>query len=313
MVSLRSIGIMIPSAAVLFGGCLVRSSLGWLPASSSTIVVGNKNRQHALANRSRSPIILQRPSTSFSSSLTQVGAVPLPEGYQDYGETVIRNAGALVGAVSQDDLSIEWKADRIVVTVRGQVYVSATEEEEGDADVLLADDEDDNDDIDMDSEYLLSETESMDNDEDDDNDKDAMIDDVIDDEDDEDGGGASTSESPSSPRGIDVAALARAINAALDDGGIGLMIAETHEIEVTTPGASDELQGKVMFEAYRGFDVICQQKDLKTNKIKQIEGRLVERNDEFTILNIKGRMKKMENDTILSVKLPKAKKEKGGK
>ena len=61
----------------------------------------------------------------------------------------------------------------------------------------------------------------------------------------------------------------------------------------------------------KGFDVICQQEDPKTKKVKQVEGRLVERNNEFTIINVKGRVKKMKNSTVLSVKLPKAKKEKG--
>ena len=114
------------------------------------------------------------------------------------------------------------------------------------------------------------------------------------------------------PNAIDVTALARAINSALDDeDGIGARIAETHEIEVTTPGSSDELQGDVMFQAYKGFDVIAQHRDPKTDKIKAIEGRLIERNDEFTIINIKGRMKKLKNSNVVSVKLPKAKKEKG--
>ena len=113
--------------------------------------------------------------------------------------------------------------------------------------------------------------------------------------------------------GVDLTSLARAINEAFNDGGVGFAIAENHEIEVTTPGSPEELQGRVMFEAYKGFDVICQQEDTKTKKVKQIEGKLVERNQEFTVLNIKGRMKKMKNSTVLSVKLPKAKKEKGVK
>ena len=223
----------------------------------------------------------------------------LPEGYQEFGEHIIRKAGAECGIVKDDDLTIEWKADRIVVTVRGKVFVSAIEAEEGDEDLVLMEEEEDIDDGD--------DEDSADGDEGDD----VLL--SIDDTTMDDSEGTDETTSTSSPRGVDVAALARAINNALDDGGIGFMIAEAHEIEVTTPGVSDELQGRVMFEAYKGFDVICEQKDVKSNKIKQIEGRLVERNDEFTILNIKGRMKKLENDAVLSVKLPKAKKEKGVK
>jgi hypothetical protein len=43
--------------------------------------------------------------------------------------------------------------------------------------------------------------------------------------------------------------------------------------------------------------------------LQTIEGRLVERNEEYTILNLKGRMKKLPNEQVRSVKLPKAKKE----
>lgn len=108
--------------------------------------------------------------------------------------------------------------------------------------------------------------------------------------------------------------LARTINQILDDDGMGLAIAEVHSIEVTTPGVSDELvPGTPQFDAFKGFEVIVQQLDPKTKKVKTIEGRLVERNDEFTIINIKGRMKKMKNETVQSVRLPKAKKEKGAR
>lgn len=68
-----------------------------------------------------------------------------------------------------------------------------------------------------------------------------------------------------------------------------------------------------MFEAYRGFDVICRYEDPKKNKIAEIAGRLHDRTDEITVINIKGRMKKIKNELIESVRLPKAKKEKGVK
>ena len=62
----------------------------------------------------------------------------------------------------------------------------------------------------------------------------------------------------------------------------------------------------------KGFDVICRYEDPKAKKgAKEIQGRLVERNDQVTIINMKGRMKKIKNDLVVFVKLPKAKKEKG--
>lgn len=115
--------------------------------------------------------------------------------------------------------------------------------------------------------------------------------------------------------GFDIVSIARAINAAFGaegEGSIGYNIAVHHEIEVTTPGASDELQG-IMFEAYKGFDVLLETMDKKKNKRKIVEGKLVERTDESTRLNCKGRMRKFKNEDILSLKLPKAKREKGAR
>lgn len=173
------------------------------------------------------------------------------------------------------EVSIDWKSGKITVTVEGPaILVSATDDE----DLLEWEDE-------------FEETELMASDEDD-LDLDLM------------------SESDA----VDVVALARAINAALDDDGIGLQIAETHEIDVTTPGASDELQGEVMFQAYQGFDVVCEfvnrkKKDVPT---EAIEGRLHARDEESTTINLKGRLKSIPNEDIHWVKLPKAKQEKKG-
>ncbi len=227
-------------------------------------------------------------------------------------------------ADDDSDLSIEWKPGRIVVTVRGDAaFLAKTIEEEeydDESDFILMDsDEEEDDDFFGD----LVDEEGADADVVDDDD---IIDEIdVNDSEEEDAGVENNEgtddlretddgveEGPARRGEVDLALLARAINAALDDDGIGLAIAESHEIEVTTPGAQDELTGDVMFQAYRGFEVICQQVDPKTQKVKTIEGRLVERNSEFTILNIKGRTKKMRNGTVLSVKLPKAKKEKGG-
>jgi len=113
--------------------------------------------------------------------------------------------------------------------------------------------------------------------------------------------------------GVDVVSLARAINQAFDEegeGSVGYNIAVHHSVEVTTPGATDELSG-VMFESYKGFDVVVEYQDTKTNKMKKIEGKLVERDDEFTRINEKGRMRKFPNELVDSVKLPKAKSERG--
>jgi ribosome maturation factor RimP len=265
----------------------------------------------------------------------------LPEGYQEYGNRRIKEAGRLCGMeiddTDDDDdddekLGIEWKPGKIVVTVYGDAAILSTtsdEEEEDDDDddlvIMDSDDEDfDEDGTDADGDEFLDTFQEGRADAEgfeagDILDGDSSIDEIDEEDDDDDDDDNLIMESAtnedvdgSQRRGaVNLAQLARAINAALDDEGIGLAIAESHEIEVTTPGIKDELVGDVMFKAYRGFDVICQQIDTKTQKVKTVEGRLVERNDEFTILNIKGRTKKMKNGTVLSVKLPKAKKEKG--
>jgi|UPI000581B55B ribosome maturation factor RimP len=197
----------------------------------------------------------------------------LPKGYEEVGTRLIQEAGRQCGITDDNRLKAEWKAGRIIVTVYGDSYVS--DPVDSDADFEEGDDYIDIDDREM--EHLEVAVNAV--------------------------------ASPP-PGAVDVTQLTRAINAAFDADEVGLAIAEAHEVEVTTPGASDELSG-IMFQSYRGFDVIVQHMDKNTKKQKIIEGRLHERNDEFTVINIKGRMKNLKNQDIISVKLPKAKREKG--
>ena len=243
---------------------------------------------------------------SFLSSLTTRLYAALAEGYREYGERVIRQAGNQCGLCNPEDLRIEWKAGRIVVTVYAPSYVSAS----GDAEAM-----DNGVEIDYDEEYDDEEDEDDDDDEEESGEEEELEEEPgrASSDDDEstilDLNGDDSSEveelelqpedeTPSSsstqPQGIDVSVLARAINAALDDGEMGLAIAEVHEIEVTTPGASEELQGPVMFNAYKGFDVICRQEDPKTKKVKQVEGRLVERTNEIYHYQCQGTNQKDE-------------------
>jgi hypothetical protein len=216
----------------------------------------------------------------------------LPDGYQEFGTKAIQKAGEQCGA-TQGQLQIEWKAGSIIVTVLGNSYVSSTDDDDGNGNIESDEEEEQEFDEEGDNEELDDDQEEKDKD--------------LDDEDME---GKQSQELP--VRGVDVTQLAKAINLILDDGGMGLAIAEVHEIQVTTPGSSDELEG-IMFTAYKGFDVIVQFMDSKTKKLKTVDGRLVERNQDFTVINIKGRMKNLKNINVLSVKLPKAKKEKGAR
>jgi len=122
---------------------------------------------------------------------------------------------------------------------------------------------------------------------------------------------------------VDIGIIAKAINTALEAGGegsLGYDFALQNEIEVTTPGASDILTG-IMFESYRGFDVQVILNDetiedsksaLKKKKKKQsniLEGKLIEKTNQYVAVNQKGRIKRIQNEMIAYVRLPKSKKE----
>ena len=200
----------------------------------------------------------------------------LPSDYQAVGTQIIRQACATAAEGAPLQVDVEWKAGHIVVTLRAEnLYLSSPVDDAEEND----DEEDYNDDDNGESEDMLF---------------------LLEDED----------ETISAANAVDVTTVARAINAALDSSAVGQAIAERYSIEVTTPGASDELQGDRMFRAYQGFDVICVYKDpKKQDKEKTIQGRLVERNEQHVVVNVKGRMSKLIRENVVSVKLPKAKKE----
>lgn len=134
---------------------------------------------------------------SLRSISSKVALEALPAGYQDIGTQIIQEVGTSCGMKSLEDLDIEWKVGRVVVTVRGKVYVSNPDETG----------ESEDDEVEEDDKELPPETVS----------------------------------------GIDITQLARAINFALGETEIGNAIAEAHEIEVTTPGAS----GKQFFLGFK--------------------------------------------------------------
>jgi hypothetical protein len=293
----------------------------------------------------------QQQLSSSSTSRSRLILQALPNGYKEFGERIIREAAIECGMVfegndnedneNDDDnekintiknkLDIEWKAGSIIVTVHGDVLLSAIPIEHAETEVDADADADDDEDVDADADVNDDETTDL-------------FDDSVDDDEESNEPAEEEEEEPvvdeNSRGAIDIALLARTINRMLDplkpkdenendsedneNNGIvniGLAIAEVHSIEVTTPGVSDDLMILVktnpsILNVYKGFEVLIQQEDKKTikkakTKQKLIEGRLVSYNSEFTIININGRMKTIRNDTIISMKLPKAKKEKG--
>ncbi len=273
------------------------------------------------------------------------------------GNSLILSAARYHGATDKM-ITIDWKSDRIIVTVdvnADETYVAGggsssvvvgelQEGEEGDLELEYDDD-------DFEYEYDLEY-------EDDDDDGD-----FEDDDDEEDFEtlqaelGLIEEEQPSSQRRIDLTLIARTINQYLSEGDdyentLQFKIAQLHEIEVTTPEFDNVLRvdynGLNMFEVYKGFDVIVDYWEVpKKKKVKKgggkarkevvanntdkeeeeaeeeepkktqkvIEGKLVGRDEEkgVTLVNVKGRIMKIKNDMIESVKLPKAKREKGAK
>ncbi len=201
------------------------------------------------------------------------------------GERIIRNAATeAASGLKDEDIEIQWKSDKIVVTIENAILKAADVNRDEEDDMIEYDD-------DFGSGFMVAD---------------------LDEGEDE----LNVDSGKSAEGKADVVSIARAINYALGEDGedsLGYRIAFHHEIEVTTPGASDELQG-IMFESYKGFNVIVETIDpKKKDKVKIVEGNLVERCDEFLILNCKGRRRKLKNSNVISVKLPKAKREKGVK
>ena len=236
---------------------------------------------------------------------------------RDLGEKLIMDAVALTCGDDVDRIvTIEWKgrggSPRIIVTV-----------DTSDDDVDYNEDDYDNDADDI--------VDNWDGNEDDNDDDDEFLDDIDEDDDlraDED----SSVDDEVSTSGNLLTRIARAINEAFArdaPDGPGYSIAKIYDIEVTTPPFDGVLRGRRMFDSYRGFDVVVEhyekEKKSKKNgsvevgmeeprKLKTSEGKLDTRDNEAdgnTTINSKGRAVKIKNEDIVTVRLPKAKREKG--
>ena len=241
-------------------------------------------------------------ASSSSSSILQSDNNDM----QTIGTQMILAAAKEAGA-TEPMIHIDWKADRIIVTVDVNADESYSEDDYDD-DGMMDEEEEWEDvlyDVDDGDDYIVDEEElaSLD------------FDDLINDENEED-------DAPSS-NAISVPRIARQINEYLSkdgEGSIGHTIAELHEIEVTTPEFDNVLRGR-LFQVYKGFDVIVDHWEVKKQKKKttkgssetstgnddddddvqkkrvKTEGKLVERDMEknVTIINVKGRNRKINN------------------
>ena len=259
----------------------------------------------ALLHHPTSAFVPIRSSLLFTSSYRHVRSksAPLNAAVSEsdmiqQGTDVIRTAAISAGA-QEDNIDIEWSGDRIKVTISGELVSLGTSSLDDEVNVDELDDDELDLYIDADELDGSADPEGVFGDVD--------IGDYVEDE----------AEANEEEEGPSITGIARAINRALaelGEGSIGDQIAQTHSIEVTTPGVSDVLQGDIMFEAYKGFEVMVETTDTnKKGKKMIVEGTLVERTDEHTSVNIKGRIKKIKNEKVECVRLPKAKKEKGAK
>ena len=254
-----------------------------LPAATTAAAATTSQLSNLQSTRFTTTILKERSSDDIDNeNVIFDHSLPKDENvWKTEGERIIKEAALDVGGklIAEDDIDIQWKSGKIVVTISNAILSGGKGNNDDDDDVEIEYDDDGYD-------YLEEEEDSSEKSEED-SDK------------------------------ADVVSIARAINYAFGEegeGSLGYSIAVHHEIEVTTPGASDELEG-IMFESYKGFTVIVETLDpkKKDGKVKIVEGNLVERTDEFLILNCKGRRRKLKNQNVLSVKLPKAKREKGVK
>jgi len=249
------------------------------------------------------------------------------------GNDIIMRA-ALQNGATEPMVDVEWRGDRIVVTVD----VHNDENYRGGEEVQLLDPDDD---IIWTEDSPDEELGGMEWDEDEEFDDEDFPEGEFDEGSEGNDGGNDK---------IDLTLIARTINELLSEDGeesLAFTIAKLHEIEVTTPEFDNVLRGRLMFENYKGFDVTVEhyeepkkkkkkkkkgkaQKEDETGRIEEgedggeelvepklttTEGKLVERDyeKEVTMINVKGRIVKIENDKIECVRLPKAKVEKGAK
>lgn len=260
--------------------CLGVNNLRWPkmghPAQQcATTIICSRSFRSVLPRRLASSSI---SSTDESRSKSNNDASAIND-MKSLGEKLIMQAALQCGA-TEPMMCIEWKADRIVVTVdvtKDDNYV-----EEGDDDIFYGDEEDDSVflmDGDVDGILLDSLEEGGDIMYDDEFDFDAddnVDDDIIDPQDEVgDDDYESTFESESNNNRIDISRIARTINELLAQDGedsLSFTIAKLHEIEVTTPEFDNVLRGKRMFESYKGFDVTVEyweeEKKKKAKKVK---------------------------------------------
>ena len=80
------------------------------------------------------------------------------------------------------------------------------------------------------------------------------------------------------------------------------LLTEAYVLEISSPGIGDQLIEDRDFQTFRGFPVEVIHRD-KDDSEQRLDGLLLERNDDVLQINIRGRIKRIPRDHVISVQL----------
>ncbi len=96
----------------------------------------------------------------------------------------------------------------------------------------------------------------------------------------------------------DCARFSNAMGEALDSNAL---LSEAYVLEISSPGIGEQLTTDRDFLTFRGFPVKVIHRDDTTEH--HLDGLLLERNDDVLQINIRGRIKRIPRDHVISVQL----------
>ena len=97
----------------------------------------------------------------------------------------------------------------------------------------------------------------------------------------------------------DCARFSSAMGEALDSNAL---LSEAYVLEISSPGIGEQLKTDRDFLTFRGFPVKVIHRDADTTE-HHLDGLLLERNDDVLQINIRGRIKRIPRDDVISVRL----------
>ena len=80
------------------------------------------------------------------------------------------------------------------------------------------------------------------------------------------------------------------------------LLTEAYVLEISSPGIGETLLSHRDFQTFRGFPVEVVHRD-RDDKEQRLEGLLLERDEDTLQINIRGRIKRLPRDHVLSVRL----------